>query len=39
MRLDKKRRDGDLAFVLPVAPGDVRIVTDVSEDEILAAFD
>jgi 3-dehydroquinate synthase len=37
MGSDKKRRSGGLAFVLPVAPGDVRIVDDVSEQEILAA--
>jgi 3-dehydroquinate synthase len=37
MGSDKKRRSGGLTFVLPVAPGDVRIVDDVSEKEILAA--
>jgi 3-dehydroquinate synthetase len=34
---DKKRRAAGLSFVLPVAPGDVRIVDDVTEDEIIAA--
>jgi shikimate kinase/3-dehydroquinate synthase len=34
---DKKRRAGGLAFVLPVAPGDVRIVGDVAEDELIRA--
>jgi 3-dehydroquinate synthase len=34
---DKKRRATGLTFVLPIAPGDVRIVNDVTEDEILAA--
>jgi len=34
---DKKRRAGGLTFVLPVAPGDVRIVNDVTEDEIIRA--
>jgi 3-dehydroquinate synthase len=37
MGSDKKRRATGLTFVLPVAPGDVRIVDDVSEDAILAA--
>jgi shikimate kinase / 3-dehydroquinate synthase len=37
MGSDKKRRASGLTFVLPVAPGDVRIVDDVTEDEILAA--
>jgi 3-dehydroquinate synthase len=37
MSLDKKRRARGLVFVLPVAPGDVRVVDDVTEDEILAA--
>ena len=39
MSLDKKRRASGLSFVLPVAPGDVRIVDDVSEQEIIAAFE
>jgi 3-dehydroquinate synthase len=34
---DKKRRASGLTFVLPIAPGEVRIVNDVTEDEILAA--
>lgn len=37
MGSDKKRRSGGLTFVLPVAPGDVRIVDDVSEEDIIAA--
>jgi 3-dehydroquinate synthetase len=39
MAIDKKRRASGLAFVLAVAPGDVRIVSDVGADEILAAMD
>lgn len=39
MSLDKKRRAGVLSVVLPVTPGDVRIVDDVSEDEIVSAFE
>jgi shikimate kinase/3-dehydroquinate synthase len=38
MSLDKKRRASKLSFVLPVSPGEVRIVDDVSEDEIMSAF-
>jgi 3-dehydroquinate synthase len=38
MSLDKKRRAGGLSFVMPVAPGDVRIVDDVTEHEVIAAF-
>lgn len=38
MSLDKKRRAGGLSFVLPIAPGDVRIVDDVTEHEVIAAF-
>lgn len=34
---DKKRRLSGLTFVLPVAPGEVRIVDDATEDEIIAA--
>jgi 3-dehydroquinate synthase len=34
---DKKRRAAGLTFVLPVAPGDVRIVDDVTEEEIIRA--
>jgi 3-dehydroquinate synthase len=37
LALDKKRRAGALTFVLPRAPGEVDIVIDVGEDEILAA--
>ncbi len=39
MSLDKKRRAGGFSFVLPVMPGDVRIVDDVTEHEITTAFD
>jgi len=39
MSLDKKRRASGFSFVLPVAPGDVRIVDDVSEAEIVSAFE
>jgi len=38
LRLDKKRREGALTFVLPVRPGRVEIVDDVGEDELLAAL-
>ncbi len=38
LSLDKKRRAGGLSFVLPVTPGDVRVVDDVSENEIMSAF-
>jgi 3-dehydroquinate synthetase len=34
MRLDKKRRDGALRFVLPVRLGEVRVGVDVSEDDV-----
>jgi shikimate kinase/3-dehydroquinate synthase len=37
MGSDKKRRADGLKFVLPVAPGDVRIVDGIGEDEIIAA--
>jgi 3-dehydroquinate synthase len=37
MGRDKKRRSAGLSFVLPVAPGDVRVVDGVSENEIIAA--
>ena len=37
MGSDKKRRVTGLTFVLPVAPGDVRIVNDVGEDELIRA--
>jgi shikimate kinase / 3-dehydroquinate synthase len=39
MASDKKRRASGLAFILPVAPGDVRIATDVEPEEILTAMD
>jgi 3-dehydroquinate synthase len=38
LSLDKKRRAGRLHFVLPVAPGAVDIVDDVTEAELLAAL-
>ena len=38
LRLDKKRRAGRLHFVLPLAPGSVEIVDDVTEAELLAAL-
>jgi len=37
MGSDKKRRSSGLTFVLPVAPGEVRIVSDVTEDELIRA--
>ncbi len=39
MSLDKKRRASGLSFVLPVVPGEVRVVDDVTENEIKTAFD
>ncbi len=39
MSLDKKRAAGGLSFVLPIAPGAVRIVDDVTDDEVIAAFE
>jgi 3-dehydroquinate synthase len=38
MGLDKKRRASGLTFVLPAAPGDIRLVDDVSPDEIFSAM-
>jgi len=38
MRLDKKRRKGTLTFVLPHDVEDVRIIDDITTDEILAAL-
>lgn len=37
MSLDKKRRSGRLTFVLPLHPGRVEIVDDVTDDEVIAA--
>ena len=37
LRSDKKRRAGGMTFVLPVAPGEVRMVDDVTEDELIRA--
>lgn len=37
LRLDKKRRDGCLQFVLPIAPGNL-IIEPVTDDEALAAL-
>jgi shikimate kinase / 3-dehydroquinate synthase len=39
MSFDKKRSAGILKVVLPVAPGDVRIVDDATEDEFISAFE
>lgn len=36
MTLDKKHRKGRLTFVLPVSPGTVRIVDDVTPEEIIS---
>ncbi|MHB0875091.1 MAG: 3-dehydroquinate synthase [Anaerolineae bacterium] len=36
MRSDKKREAGKLRFVLPVAIGEVRVVSDVGDDEVLS---
>jgi 3-dehydroquinate synthase len=38
LRLDKKRTAGRLRFVLPLAPGSVEIVDDVTEGELIAAL-
>jgi len=38
MGLDKKRRSGKLTFVLPIEPGQVAIVNDVSDDELIEAM-
>ncbi len=38
MGLDKKRRSGKLTFVLPIEPGRVEIVNDVSDDELIEAM-
>ncbi|HEX5131654.1 MAG TPA: 3-dehydroquinate synthase [Candidatus Krumholzibacteria bacterium] len=35
--LDKKRRASGLTFVLPVVPGNVQLIDDVTPDEVLAA--
>ncbi len=37
MGLDKKRRAGALSFILPVSPGDVRVVSDVTAEDVLSA--
>jgi 3-dehydroquinate synthase len=34
---DKKRRSSGLTFVLPVAPGEVRMVSDVTDEELIRA--
>ncbi len=39
MSHDKKRRASGLSFVLPISPGDVRVVADVSQDHIMTAFE
>ena len=38
LRMDKKNRDGRLRFVVPHAPGDVRVADDVDYDEAMAAL-
>lgn len=38
LRLDKKREEGKLTFVLPRAPGDVALVSDVSPEELEQAL-
>ena len=38
LHLDKKKRDGRLTFVLPLAVGCCAVVQDVDDDEILAAL-
>lgn len=39
MQSDKKSIGGKLKFVLPVSIGEVKIVTDVTEEEIIAALE
>ena len=39
MQKDKKKIAGKLKFVLPTKVGEVMQTTDVSKDEIFAAFD
>ncbi len=39
MRMDKKSRDGEFRFVLPVAPGKVAFGVPVSEEEIREALE
>ena len=39
MRMDKKTRDGEFRFVLPVAPGKVAFGVPVSEEEIREALE
>jgi 3-dehydroquinate synthase len=36
--LDKKRKSGRIRFVLPLAPGEVEIINDVGDDELLEAL-
>lgn len=36
--LDKKRKSGRIRFVLPLAPGEVEIISDAGEDELLDAL-
>jgi 3-dehydroquinate synthase len=38
LKLDKKVKSGNLFFILPKAAGDVEIVGDVTEDELLGAL-
>jgi 3-dehydroquinate synthase len=38
LSLDKKREAGRLRFVLPLAPGEVEIINDAGEDELLDAL-
>jgi len=38
MQVDKKRRDGALALVLPEAIGKVRLITGVPEDGVKGAL-
>jgi 3-dehydroquinate synthetase len=39
LKLDKKIRNGRLHFVLPKAVGDMRVVDDVTVDEILTTIE
>jgi 3-dehydroquinate synthase len=39
LRLDKKRRNGRMRFVLPMRPGRAKLVDDVDDEEILSALE
>lgn len=39
MRHDKKVRSGVIRYVLPVAIGEVKILSDVSDDEVISLIE